>query len=86
MRKKKKKDIIVRSCNFITNELDNTHALAKKDFSNDFPNWYASVSFGKSRSKNYVQAIALAKMAPKYIENDVEGSIKLFILKNAKII
>ena len=27
----------------------------------DFPNWYISISFGKSTSNNYDKAVALAK-------------------------
>lgn len=49
--------------------------VVEKDLSDEFPNWYVSLSFGKSRSKNYPQAVALAKMAPKYIENKVEGNV-----------
>lgn len=41
----------------------------------EFPDWYVSISFGKSVSKNYPQALALAKMAPQYIENEVGGKI-----------
>ncbi|APQ98055.1 hypothetical protein [Clostridium botulinum] len=40
-----------------------------------FPDWYVSISFGKSTSKNFPQAVALAKMAPQYIENEIEGKI-----------
>lgn len=41
----------------------------------DGPDWYISLSFGKSSSASFPQAIALAKMAPQYLENDVEGKI-----------
>jgi len=34
----------------------------------DFPEWHVSLSFGESRSPNYPQAVALAKMAPQYRE------------------
>ncbi|HDK7162141.1 TPA: hypothetical protein PTV34_003508 [Clostridium botulinum] len=40
-----------------------------------FPDWYVSISFGKSTSKNFPQAVALAKMSPQYIENEIEGKI-----------
>ncbi|KOR24141.1 tetratricopeptide repeat protein [Clostridium sp. L74] len=40
-----------------------------------FPDWYISISFGKSTSKNFPQAVGLAKMAPQYIENEIEGKI-----------
>ncbi len=39
----------------------------------DFPDWYISLSFGKSRSAAYPQAVALAKMATKYLEHDIDG-------------
>lgn len=41
----------------------------------NFPDWYVSISFGVSRSQNYPQAVALAKIAPQYIENNIEGKI-----------
>lgn len=41
----------------------------------DFPDWYISISFGESPSKNYPQAVALAKSAPQYIENVVDNKI-----------
>jgi len=40
-----------------------------------YPDWYISISFGKSSSQNYPQAVALARMAVYYFENDVEGNI-----------
>lgn len=40
-----------------------------------FPNWYISVSFGKSRSENYPIAVALAKAAPQYHEQVNDGRI-----------
>lgn len=59
----------------MSKELNNLNKLVEKDISNDFPEWYVSISFSKSRSKNYPQAVALAKMAPKYIEQTVEDNI-----------
>lgn len=41
----------------------------------DLPEWYVSISFGESTSKNYPQAVALAKTAPHYIENVIDGKI-----------
>lgn len=41
----------------------------------DFPDWYVSLSFGKSNSPNYPQAVELAKMAPIYLEQDNDGQI-----------
>ncbi len=41
----------------------------------DDPDWYISLSFGKSSSASFPQAVALAKMAPKYLENSVEDKI-----------
>lgn len=40
-----------------------------------YPDWYISISFGKSKSDNFVQALAIAKMAPQFIENNIEGKI-----------
>ncbi|MCQ4925314.1 hypothetical protein NE686_19575 [Tissierella carlieri] len=39
------------------------------------PEWYVSISFGESTSKNYSQVVALAKLAPQYIENIIENKI-----------
>lgn len=58
-------DIIVFSKNDIINNKQNI----------EFPNWYISISFGKSSSKNYPQAVTLAKLAPQYIENNIEGKL-----------
>lgn len=41
----------------------------------NYPNWYISISFGMSKSDNFVQALAIAKTAPQFIENNVEGKI-----------
>lgn len=41
------------------------------DYSN-FPDWYISLSFGYSTSKNYSKALMLAKQAPQYIESEDE--------------
>jgi len=43
--------------------------------SEDFPDWYISLSFGKSRSSNYPQAVELARMAPKYMEHNIGGKV-----------
>ncbi len=40
-----------------------------------FPDWYVSISFGASKSPNYPQALTIARMAPQYIENVVEGNV-----------
>lgn len=40
-----------------------------------FPDWYVSISFGASKSPNYPQALTIAKMAPQYIENVIEGNV-----------
>lgn len=40
-----------------------------------FPNWYISLSFGKSSSANYEKAVMLAKMAPQYHEQVDNGQI-----------
>ena len=38
-----------------------------------FPDWYISVSFGKSTSDNYAKAVILAKSAPQYHEQTDDG-------------
>jgi hypothetical protein len=56
------------------NNLQEKSLISKQEIV--FPEeWYVSISFGKSSSRNFPQAVALAKMAPQYIENDVEGNI-----------
>lgn len=40
-----------------------------------FPDWYISISFGKSSSVNYSKAVALAKSAPQYHEQEDDGKI-----------
>jgi hypothetical protein len=40
-----------------------------------FPNWYVSLSFVKSSSPNYPQAVALAKRAPSYLEHYNDGQL-----------
>ena len=45
------------------------------DSSLDLSNWYISLSFGKSTSKNYLKAVTLAKAAPQYHEQMDDGSI-----------
>lgn len=40
-----------------------------------FPDWYVSISFGKSTSDNYMKAVALAKAAPQYLEQFNDGKI-----------
>lgn len=37
-----------------------------------FPDWHISITFGKSRSENFPQAVGLAIMAPKYLENIIK--------------
>lgn len=59
----------------MSGELSNKQDIIKKDFSSEFPEWYVCISFVKSTSKNYTQAIALAQMAPKYIEQTIDGNI-----------
>ena len=50
-----------------------THCV---DFTNNSTQeWNISISFGKSSSANFPQAVALAQMAPHYIENDFDGQI-----------
>lgn len=41
----------------------------------NFPEWYIMVSFGKSSSSNYVKALALAKHATIYQEQEDNGNI-----------
>lgn len=50
------------------------HIDINKSQAPDNPDWYVSISFGRSRSQSFPQALAMAKMAPSYIENDVEGN------------
>lgn len=40
-----------------------------------FPDWYVSISFGKSTSANYMKAVTLAKAAPQYHEQMDTGKI-----------
>lgn len=40
-----------------------------------FPEWYISLSFGKSTSSNYDKAVVLAKAAPQYHEQIDNGNI-----------
>lgn len=40
-----------------------------------FPDWYVSISFGKSSSNNYDKAVVLAKSAPQYHEQIDNGNI-----------
>lgn len=40
-----------------------------------FPDWYISLSFGKSSSDNYMKAVTLAKAAPQYHEQIDDGKI-----------
>lgn len=37
--------------------------------------WHISVSFGKSSSQNYLKAVTLAKAAPQYYEQEIDGKI-----------
>ena len=41
----------------------------------NFPNWYISVSFGKSSSSNYMKAVTLAQQAPQYHTQTDNGII-----------
>lgn len=50
-----------------------TNALSRPKTT--FPDWHISISFGKSSSKNYPQAVALAKMAPQYFEQTVDKNL-----------
>lgn len=58
-------------------DLSNNHINDNKVSVHDesFGNWYISLSFGASKSNNFPQAVGLAKMAPKYIENNINGQI-----------
>lgn len=38
-----------------------------------YPDWYISISFGESKSPSFAQAVALAKLAPQFMINNVEG-------------
>ena len=50
-----------------------------------FPeNWYISISFGYSRSENFPQAVGLARMAPQYIENDIDGQLMYQAIYSSK--
>lgn len=40
-----------------------------------FPRWHVSLSFGESKAAAYPQAVALARMAPQYREEAVEGRL-----------
>ena len=57
------------------NALTITNSNQNKFDSNGFGDWYVSISFGKSSSTNFPQAVGLAKMATKYIENNIDGQI-----------
>lgn len=55
---------------------DETKALEVTEVKNiKFPEWYVSISFAKSSSQNFPQAVEIARMAPQYFENAVEGKI-----------
>lgn len=49
--------------------------VLKKGEGVKFPDWYISISFGKSTSDNYLKALSLAKAAPQYLEQTDEGKI-----------
>lgn len=49
-----------------------------------FPEWYISVSFGKSTSNNYQKAVYLAKSAPQYHEQMDDGKILHQAIYSAK--
>lgn len=40
-----------------------------------FPGWHVSLSFGESKAASYPQAVALARMAPQYHEQDAGGRL-----------
>lgn len=42
--------------------------MLRNDLSVQFPEWYVSISFGKSSSQNYNKAVLLAKKSPQYIK------------------
>lgn len=46
-----------------------------KEYHTCLPEWYVSISFGKSSSQNYHKAVALAKLAPQYHEQTDNGQI-----------
>lgn len=48
---------------------------AMKESGIAFPDWYVSLSFGKTTSNNYQKAIMMAKAAPQYYEQVTEGNI-----------
>lgn len=45
---------------------------------NKFPDWYVSVSFGDSSSKNFAKALMLAKSAPQFIESKDEFNNNIY--------
>ena len=53
--------------------LATVHSTPEADIA--FPDWYISVSFGKSTSENYAKAVLLAKNAPQYHEQIDNGII-----------
>lgn len=52
-------------------------ATKEKELQNSitFPDWYISISFGKSSSDNYLKAVSMAKSAPQYLEQTINGKI-----------
>lgn len=49
--------------------------MLKNDLSVRFPNWYVSISFGRSTSPNYEKAVMIAKGATQYIETTNNDNI-----------
>jgi hypothetical protein len=49
--------------------------VAYRALETGFPDWYVSLSFGKSSAAAYPQAVGLAKMAPTYMEHFISGKI-----------
>lgn len=63
-------------CNSCGTKINYSLAKVENCLSSEiFSHWYISISFGKSSSVNFPQAVGLAKMAPKYIENILDGQI-----------
>lgn len=61
-------------------ETDNNATAQEKHIENkdehiNFPDWYISVSFGKSSSSNYMKAVMLAQQAPQYHTQTDNGVI-----------
>ncbi|WP_300902302.1 hypothetical protein [uncultured Clostridium sp.] len=57
------------------NNIDNKIITTSQNLQTEiiYPDWYISISFGESKSPSFAQAVALAKLAPQFIINNVEG-------------